>query len=64
MSLLDHTVLLERDESTDSAYGGYVSFSATDNVIWLGRQEWDDMGRPSTVTVSVRPGDHLNGGAS
>ena len=24
------------------------------------RSQWEDMGRPSAVTVTLRPGDHLN----
>lgn len=24
------------------------------------RSQWEDMGRPSEITVTIRPGDHLN----
>lgn len=45
-----------------------VRFSYTDdgeegsrmNVVELDRQLWEDMGRPKTITVTVRPGDLLN----
>lgn len=23
--------------------------------------DWDDLGRPDTITVTIEPGDHLNG---
>lgn len=28
--------------------------------IYIGRQEWLDMGRPMLVTVTVQPGDQLS----
>lgn len=24
------------------------------------RSQWDEMGKPSEITVTIRPGDHLN----
>lgn len=28
----------------------------------LSKQDWEDMGRPETITVSIEPGDRLNDG--
>lgn len=29
--------------------------------VWLSRQNYDDMGQPAEITVTVVPGDQLNG---
>lgn len=31
-----------------------------EHVVRLDPQVWADMGEPETITVTVRPGDHLN----
>lgn len=33
-------------------------------VLLMERDHWDDMGQPSEVTLTVEPGDHLNGDAA
>ena len=46
---------------------GYVYFSRQPDEagdlpldVHLPREDWDDMGRPEVVTVTVQPGDRLN----
>ena len=31
-----------------------------DTTISIRRSDYDDMGRPDTITVTIEPGDHLN----
>lgn len=30
-------------------------------AVWLGQDDWEAMGRPDVITVTIEPGDHLNG---
>lgn len=39
----------------------HVTFEAGHRVIALPVAAWEDMGRPDVVTVTVEPGDGLNG---
>lgn len=39
----------ERDEDDD-----------VPDTVYLRREMWEDMGRPETITMTVKPGDHLN----
>lgn len=32
------------------------------DTVYISRADWDDMGRPETITVTVEPGDLLNEG--
>ena len=32
-----------------------------DHLVAIDTDLWEDMGCPETITVTIRPGDHLNG---
>ena len=33
----------------------------TGTAVDLPTADWEDLGRPDTITVTIEPGDHLNG---
>lgn len=44
-----------RQDDEEGEYGGVPLTELTLTV-----DDWDEMGRPDIVTVSIKPGDHLN----
>lgn len=50
---------LKRFDIDDAA----VAFGPTDEdatTFWLDKPDWDDMGRPGLITLTIVPGDDLN----
>ena len=43
----------------ENAEGDYAAFSSG-TVLRMEYETWQDMGGPTEITVTVRPGDHLN----
>lgn len=64
--LTKHRVVLGLQEPVaEPIEGQFADFvigeeGGTDVHLVLPAEVWDHMGRPETVTVTVRPGDHLN----
>lgn len=60
--LLKSEILLPLEELDEEVVvfgmGGEGDESTT--ALAVHRSRWEEMGRPSEVTVTVRPGDHLN----
>lgn len=34
--------------------------NGTVRILVLAREDWEDMGQPETITITIEPGDHLN----
>ena len=68
MSALSQSItLLERYEPAGLDSGCEVFCSRDSTVVtsvWINRGDWEDMGSPNEVTVTVQPGDRLNGESS
>lgn len=61
-TLLKSSKVLELQELDDDvvlfAIGGEGDLSTT--AYAFHRSQWEEMGQPTTVTVTLQPGDHLN----
>lgn len=60
--LTKHRVVLQGDGDSPDAGERSLHFAALESPDehFLPRDVWEEMGKPETVTVTVRPGDHLN----
>ena len=59
-------VILDHDGDTPTharfAYDPDIaSGEAPTHTVYVERVAWRDMGEPDTITVTIEPGDHLNG---
>lgn len=61
------TKVLDITDTASGAEGQFVRYEQRDDdtdeptvILWLGRSDYDAMGEPGQVTVSVEPGDSLN----
>lgn len=65
-SVLRLDFVISRDFLTDDGYPGYANFVSTDENEYtnvgthLTVGDYEAMGKPETITVTIEPGDHLN----
>ena len=61
------TKLLNHDPDLSDSYYEAVYVTPTDDgdtpvtTVCIPLIDWDDLDRPDTITVTIAPGDHLNG---
>jgi len=56
MSALEILFITERDENESM-----TEYNARRHVYYMPRSTWEEMGEPGTITLTVEPGDKLNG---
>lgn len=54
------TILLEQNAFLTNTGNGQVVFSDRQNEIHLEQMDWEDMGSPQSITMTIEPGDLLN----
>ena len=47
-----HQIVFQHDDDTGDPYCTAIDLPAA---------YWEDFGRPDTITITIEPGDHLNG---